>query len=283
MSPDAKKQANAKKTISTISQITSLFSASATGLDFKTAQQTAKNAAENNALKLTHLHSIQSLKVLVALNTYLVDQGKDNNSFVIRDSGGASFVIDGKSYSLTNGSWIRDENGNPRNPQSYHNVNRVGQTRIGGNLEGTVVNNGAGYAGDISTTRSEGISSSDMRNVLNALGIDVVGNYGDHLHFRSTDISVPGIIQTYVNQVGQNEYLSHGSETRYPIFNNNGVGFFSNNGRYGTGITRQKFNTHNELQNFLTPTVVQDYRNWQSQSFINSANSYQSTKPAVVK
>ena len=32
MSPDAKKQANAKKTISTISQITSLFSASATGL-----------------------------------------------------------------------------------------------------------------------------------------------------------------------------------------------------------------------------------------------------------
>ena len=42
MSPDAKKQANAKKTISTISQITSLFSASAAGLDFKTAQQTAK-------------------------------------------------------------------------------------------------------------------------------------------------------------------------------------------------------------------------------------------------
>ena len=32
LSPDAKKQANAKKTISTISQITSLFSASATGL-----------------------------------------------------------------------------------------------------------------------------------------------------------------------------------------------------------------------------------------------------------
>ena len=69
VSPDAKKRANAKKTISTISQITSLFSASAAGLDFKTAQQTAKNAAENNALDLTHLHSIQSLKVLVALNT----------------------------------------------------------------------------------------------------------------------------------------------------------------------------------------------------------------------
>ena len=103
LSPDAKKQANAKKTISTISQITSLFSASEAGLDFKTAQQTAKNAAENNALDLTHLHSIQSLKVLVALNTYLVDQGKDNNSFVIRDAGGASFVIDGKSYSLTDG------------------------------------------------------------------------------------------------------------------------------------------------------------------------------------
>ena len=84
MSPDAKKRANAKKTISTISQITSLFSASATGLDFKTAQQTAKNAAENNALDLKHLHSIQSLKVLVALNTQLVDEGKDNNSdFVI--------------------------------------------------------------------------------------------------------------------------------------------------------------------------------------------------------
>ena len=47
----------------------------------------------------------------MALNTQLVDEGKDNNSFVIRDSGGASFVIDGKSYSLTNGSWIRDENG----------------------------------------------------------------------------------------------------------------------------------------------------------------------------
>ena len=41
LSPDAKKQANAKKTISTISQITSLFSASEAGLDFKTAQQTA--------------------------------------------------------------------------------------------------------------------------------------------------------------------------------------------------------------------------------------------------
>ena len=84
LSPDAKKQANAKKTISTISQITSLFSASEAGLDFKTAQQTAKNAAENNALDLTHLHSIQALKVLVALNTQLVDEGKDNNSFVIR-------------------------------------------------------------------------------------------------------------------------------------------------------------------------------------------------------
>ena len=64
MSPDAKKRANAKKTISTISQITSLFSASAAGLDFKTAQQTAKNAAENNRLELNHIHSIQSLKVL---------------------------------------------------------------------------------------------------------------------------------------------------------------------------------------------------------------------------
>ena len=41
LSPDAKKQANAKKTISTISQITSLFSASEAGLDFmlKTQQK----------------------------------------------------------------------------------------------------------------------------------------------------------------------------------------------------------------------------------------------------
>ena len=59
MSPDAKKRANAKKTISTISQITSLFSASAAGLDFKTAQQTAKNAAENNSfLKFPSLLTI---------------------------------------------------------------------------------------------------------------------------------------------------------------------------------------------------------------------------------
>ena len=62
----------------------------ASGLDFKTAQQTAKNAAENNRLELNHTHS-KSLKVLVALNTF-VDQGKDNNSFVIEDAGGASFV-----------------------------------------------------------------------------------------------------------------------------------------------------------------------------------------------
>ena len=151
VSPDAKKQANAKKTISTISQITSLFSASAAGLDFKTAQQTAKNAAENNALDLKHLHSIQTLKVLVALNTQLVDEGKDNNSFVINDSGGISLVIDDKSFSLTNGGLI-----SIREPQSYHNVNRVGQTRIGGDLGDTEVNN-EGYAGDISTTRSEGI------------------------------------------------------------------------------------------------------------------------------
>ena len=177
---------------------------------------------------------------------------------------------------------------NPRNPQSYHNVNRVGQTpRIGGDLGDTEVNN-EGYAGDISTIQSTGITAAEIRNTLESIGVQVVGNYGDlHVHFRGTGLTVPKDVQDLVDQVakqvGQNEYLSPGSETRYPIFNNNGVGFFSNNGRYGTGITRQKFNTHNELQNFLTPTVVQDYRNWQSQSFINSANSYQSTKPAVVK
>ena len=60
LSPDAKKQANAKKTISTISQITSLFSASATGLDFKTAQQTAKNAAENNYLEHSQMLESQN-------------------------------------------------------------------------------------------------------------------------------------------------------------------------------------------------------------------------------
>ena len=45
----------------------------------------------------------------MALNTQLVDNLTDkgiknaNETFVIRDSGGASFVIDGKSYSLGNG------------------------------------------------------------------------------------------------------------------------------------------------------------------------------------
>ena len=145
MSPDAKKRANAKKTISTISQITSLFSASEAGLDFKTAQQTAKNAAENNALDLKHLHSIQSLKVLVALNTYLVDQGKDNNSFVIEDAGGASFVIEGKSYSLTNGILV----GN-RSSTSHHNLNKEGG------------NNSAG--GDVSMKLSKGVIQEELAN-----------------------------------------------------------------------------------------------------------------------
>ena len=151
VSPDAKKQANAKKTISTISQITSLFSASEAGLDFKTAQQTAKNAAENNALDLKHLHSIQSLKVLVALNTYLVDQGKDNNSFVIEDAGGASFVIEGKSYSLTNGILV----GN-RSSTSHHNLNKEGG------------NNSAG--GDVSMKLSKGVIQEELANALEALG-----------------------------------------------------------------------------------------------------------------
>ena len=228
----------------------------------------------------------------MALNTYLVDQGKDNNSFVIEDSRGASFVIDGKSYSLTNGSWIRDENGNPRNPQSYHNVNRVGQIRIGENLEGTVVNNGAGYAGDISTTRSEGISGADMRSVLSTLGIDVVGNYGDHLHFRSTDLSVPVIIQTYVNQIGQNEYLSPGSEARYPIFNGNGVGLFEEKNWWDPSkyyddswsiSERQNFNSPQDINNFLTtPTGEktqqhQSQLNFQNQFFVDPANNYQAS------
>ena len=40
------------KWVSATTQISTLFAASAAGLDFKTAQQTAKNAAENNALDL---------------------------------------------------------------------------------------------------------------------------------------------------------------------------------------------------------------------------------------
>ena len=76
-----------------LEKTTSTSQAKKEQLVLKQLQQTAKNAAENNALDLKHLHSIQSLKVLVALNTQLVDQGKDNNSFVIRDSGGVSFTL----------------------------------------------------------------------------------------------------------------------------------------------------------------------------------------------
>ena len=167
MSPDAKKRANAKKTISTISQITSLFSASAAGLDFKTAQQTAKNAAENNRLELNHIHSIQSLKVLVALNTQLVDNLTDkgiknaNETFVIRDSGGASFVIDGKSYSLGNGGLIVSSEGNLRKPSSHHNVNRKNDFAIGV---------------DLSINSTIGVTGNDIREILQDMEIsEIIG------------------------------------------------------------------------------------------------------------
>ena len=270
-----------------------MFSASAAGLDFKTAQQTAKNAAENNALDLKHLHSIQSLKVLVALNTYLVDQGKDNNSFVIEDAGGASFVIEGKSYSLTNGILV----GN-RSSTSHHNLNKEGG------------NNSAG--GDVSMKLSKGVIQEELANALEALGIgrqtldfsidrkkpgrsrigcptcvensQIIYGYGDkHLHFGSPNLS--NRVQEYVDKIGNNSFLEAGSENnkQYQIFNENGVGFFTNN-ENGWGIrTRQNFNSQQDIKNFLTtPTgektqQSQNQLNFQNKLFVDPANNYQAS------
>ena len=303
MSPDAKKRANAKKTISTISQITSLFSASAAGLDFKTAQQTAKNAAENNRLELNHTHSIQSLKVLVALNTYLVDQGKDNNSFVIEDSGGVSFVIEGKSYSLTDGIFI----GN-RSSTSHHNLNKEGG------------NNSAG--GDVSMKLSKGVIQEELANALEALGIgrqtldfsidrdqpgrsrigcptcvensQIIYGYGDkHLHFGSPNLS--NGVQEYVDKIGNNSFLEAGSENnkQYQIFNDNGVGYFTNNENGWDIKTRQNFNSEKQIGKFFNnPTnrskdkassnidAIKDHLEWQRIHFQNPANAY---KPELNK
>ena len=302
LSPDAKKQANAKKTISTISQITSLFSASEAGLDFKTAQQTAKNAAENNALDLTHLHSIQSLKVLVALNTYLVDQGKDNNSFVIRDAGGASFVIDGKSYSLTDGILV----GN-RSSTSHHNLNKEGG------------NNSAG--GDISMSRSTEITQEELVNALEVLGIGkqtldfsidrdqtgrsrigcltcvensqiIYGYKNKHLHFGSPNLS--NGVQEYVDKIGNNSFLEAGSENnnQYNMFNADGVGFFKEKNwldpskYYGDSWsipTRQNFNSQQDIKNLLTTPKGektqqhQSQLNFQNKFFVDPANNYQAS------
>ena len=77
--------------------------------------------------------------------------------------------------------------------------------------------------------------------------------------------------------------LSPGSEARYPIFNGNGVGFFSNNGN-GWGIgTRQNFSTPQDIQNFtVTPSgnptrPVQSHLEWQNQFFVGPANNYQAS------
>ena len=281
LSPDAKKQANAKKTISTISQITSLFSASEAGLDFKTAQQTAKNAAENNALDLKHLHSIQSLKVLVALNTQLVDQGKDNNSFVIRDSGGVSFTIGNKSYSLGNGGLIVSSEGNLRKPSSHHNVNRK---------------NGFAIGVDLSINSTIGVTGNDIREILQDIKIiEIIGGYGDnHLHLGSPNLSKQA--QKIVDKLkNNNPYLQEGSENnkQYQIFNDNGVGYFTNNENGWDIKTRQNFNSEKQIGKFFNnPTnrskdkassnidAIKDHLEWQRIHFQNPANAY---KPELNK
>ena len=252
VSPDAKKRANAKKTISTISQITSLFSASEAGLDFKTAQQTAKNAAENNALDLKHLHSIQALKVLVALNTQLVDNLTEklteeqrneleekglnvNDLFTIEDSGGIRLRIDGTSYSLGNGGVVT-------NNFTHHNAEYNGGKSLGVDLSRTTFG--------VNVKNGINLQRIDVVNALLSIGIGeelirvpqsnqavrcdncvgesqlIDGYSSQHFHFGSPIL--PQQAQYLINQLGDtNPYLQSGSENNleYRIFNDNGVGF----------------------------------------------------------
>ena len=107
VSPDAKKRANAKKTISTISQITSLFSASEAGLDFKTAQQTAKNAVENNALRIRKkIKNRKVLEKLQELHEKIKEEYKDrtgkelsDDDFWIEVTGGDRYTDEGDEFS----------------------------------------------------------------------------------------------------------------------------------------------------------------------------------------
>ena len=116
------------KWVSATTQISTLFAASAAGLDFKTAQQTAKNAVENNALRIRR--EIKNRKVLEKLQE-LHEKVKDeynkkyaeeiaagkrtpltDDNFWIDVTGGDRFFkeIDGKKVAVSRdtGNIIRD-------------------------------------------------------------------------------------------------------------------------------------------------------------------------------
>ena len=63
------------------------------------------------------------------------------------------------------------------------------------------------------------------------------------MHFGSPNLS--NGVQEYVDKIGNNSFLEAGSENnkQYQIFNENGVGFFTNNENGWDIKTRQNFNS----------------------------------------
>ena len=178
----------------------------------------------------------------MALNTQLVDNLTDkgiknaNETFVIRDSGGASFVIDGKSYSLGNGGLIVSSEGNLQ--KSYLTI--------------TSIKNDFAIGVDLSINSTIGVTGNDIREILQDMEIsEIIGGYGDnHLHLGSPNL--PQQAQKIVDKLkNNNPYLQEGSENnkQYQIFNDNGVGYFTNT-NYG-GISKQDKTTYLKIYKTL--------------------------------
>ena len=223
----------------------------------------------------------------MALNTQLVDNLTDkgiknaNETFVIRDSGGVSFTIGNKSYSLGNGGLIVSSEGNLRKPSSHHNVNRK---------------NGFAIGVDLSINSTIGVTGNDIREILQDIKIiEIIGGYGDnHLHLGSPNLSKQA--QKIVDKLkNNNPYLQEGSENnkQYQIFNDNGVGYFTNNENGWDIKTRQNFNSEKQIGKFFNnPTnrskdkassnidAIKDHLEWQRIHFQNPANAY---KPELNK
>ena len=266
-------------------------------ISFETAQQIAKNAAENNALDLKHLHSIQALKVLVALNTQLVDNLTEklteeqrneleekglnvNDLFTIEDSGGIRLRIDGTSYSLGNGGVVT-------NNFTHHNAEYNGGKSLGVDLSRTTFG--------VNVKNGINLQRIDVVNALLSIGIGeelirvpqsnqavrcdncvgesqlIDGYSSQHFHFGSPIL--PQQAQYLINQLGDtNPYLQSGSENNleYRIFNDNGVGFFEEKKWWDTSkyygdswsiSERQNFNNRNELGTYFNNPDNEDRQN----------------------